>query len=102
MEYLDPKEQLSDFPKKYNRLVKVVKRLSIAVLILGITILILESKWFFSNEINTFYNFFGVKWSQLTEGYKIFLLGLPATLVIMILGHFINKAIDRLLIKDKK
>jgi len=100
--YLSGDDKLSDFPQKYNRLVKAVERLFYVTTLLAVVLLLIEIMIFFPWWINNVFNFFRLTWwNHLSEGYKILILSILLVPITGIITHVINKKyIDPLLINS--
>ncbi len=95
-------EKISDFPKTFNKLVQIVERLIDVVLVLLVATITLLVEVFFSSTIAQTFSIIHISWSQIPEGYKLLILGLPLAVIASILSHVINrKYIDPLLNKKQ-
>ncbi len=99
---LDGEDKISDFPKKFNRLLRIVERLIRAIsflLAIDITFLI---QAFLSGKLAQIFIFFNIDWNKFSEGYQLLILGIPITIITGVTIHFINKKyIDPLFSKKK-
>ncbi|MDP3999266.1 MAG: hypothetical protein Q8P76_01570 [bacterium] len=91
-------EKISDFPKKFNKLLNIIERLIYVVsLIFAILITLILNSVFFE-QISYVSNFFNIGWNKLSEGYQLLLLSLPIMIIGGVITHIINKKyIDSLL-----
>ena len=98
---LNSKEKLSDFPRKYNRLVRQVSRLNYAVIFLGVAQILVELRVFYPTVVDNLSSVLRLNWGQLSEGSRLLIIGVPATIFAAVVAHIINKRfIDPLLTKS--
>ena len=96
-------EKISDFPRKFNKLVRIVEELVNAVSLLLALFVAFLAQTFFSGGLTQLFWLFNINWNGISEGYQLLILGFPLTIFAGILIHVINKKyIDPLLIKPKE
>lgn len=95
---LSGEEKISDFPKKFNKLLNIVERLIYVVSLIFAILITSILNSVFSEQIFYVSNIFNIGWNKLSEGYQLLLLGLPIMIIGEVIAHLINKKyIDPLL-----
>lgn len=88
---LSGEEKISDFPKKFNKLLNIVERLIYITSLLFALVITPIINTLLSGQISYILNIFDIAWNKLSEGYQLLILGLPIMIIGGIVTHFINK-----------
>ncbi len=98
---LSGSDKVSDFPKKFNKLVRIVEKLVNVVSVLLAILITFLAQSFFSGQLTLFFGIFNINWGGLSEGYQLLILGFPLTILAGILIHIVNKRyVDPLIITN--